>query len=177
MLEKFSYDQSRGPRKGDVVSYFHLNCKDWMRVQIISMQKPSSVHCDYYNVRFLDLDREDDGIYLEPGSYWTFGSPVPLDQLPQGEFDTERLKRIPLLKRIALLPWLFLLVTSHWFLPQTNQRHNLSSMILYRVSVLSGNPLTLRQLILPVLLFQTGCTLFLLSLVVLLTYTSLTGKF
>ena len=62
MLEKFSYNQSQRPRKGDVVSYFDLNCEDWMRVLIISMQKPSSVYPDYYNIRFLDLDRDDDSI-------------------------------------------------------------------------------------------------------------------
>ena len=28
------------------------------------------------------MDREDDGVYLEPGSYWTFGLPTPVDQLP-----------------------------------------------------------------------------------------------
>ena len=51
---------------------------------VISTQKPTSVHCDYYNIQFLDLDHDDDGVFLEPGSYWTFGIPTPIDQLPQG---------------------------------------------------------------------------------------------
>ena len=85
MLENFSYDQSRRPRKGDIISYFDLDCEDWMKVQIISTQKPSSVHRDYYNIKFIEIVRDDDGVYLEPGSYWTFGSPTPLNQLPQHE--------------------------------------------------------------------------------------------
>ena len=56
-----------------------------MKVQIISTQKPSSVHCDYYNIKFIEVVRDDDGVYLEPGSYWTFGSPTPLNQLPTHE--------------------------------------------------------------------------------------------
>ena len=53
-----------------------------MKVQIIYTQKPTSVHLDYYNIKFIEIDRDDDGVYLEPGSYWTFGSPTPVDQLP-----------------------------------------------------------------------------------------------
>ena len=47
------------------------------------MQKLTSVHKDYFNIRFLDIDREDDGVYLYPGSYWTFSLPVLWDQDPE----------------------------------------------------------------------------------------------
>ena len=56
-----------------------------MKVQIISTQKPTSAHRDYYNIKFIEISRDDDGVYLEPGSYWTFGSPTPLNQLPPHE--------------------------------------------------------------------------------------------
>ena len=65
-----------------MVSYFDIDAEDWMRVQIIGTQKPSSVHKHYFNVKFLDVLCEDDGVYLHPGSYWTFGLPAPKDQDP-----------------------------------------------------------------------------------------------
>ena len=66
-----------------------------MRVQIISTQKLSSFHRDYFNTRFLDKDRDDEGVYLEPGSYWTFGSPVPVDQLPHDDEPNPEENRFP----------------------------------------------------------------------------------
>ena len=41
----------------------------------------------YYNIKFINVEREDDGVNLEPGSYWTFGDPTPSDQLSQDESD------------------------------------------------------------------------------------------
>ena len=80
MLEGYWYDQSQRPKKGDVVSYFDTDFNDWMQVMVIGTQKPSSVHKDYFNIKFLDIDRDDDGVFLYPGSYWTFGLPVDKDQ-------------------------------------------------------------------------------------------------
>ena len=77
--DRFTFDQSCRPKKGDVISFFNLNFKDWTRIQIIGTQKPTSIHKDYFNIKFLDFDREDDGVYLYPGSYWTFGLPVLRD--------------------------------------------------------------------------------------------------
>ena len=82
-LERFFFDQSRRPKKGDIISYFDSVIEDWIRIQIIGTQKPTSVHKDYFNIKFLDLDREDEGLYLYPGSYWTFGQPILRDQNPE----------------------------------------------------------------------------------------------
>ena len=78
-LERFVFDQSRRPKKGDIISYFDPDFKDWIRIQIIGTQKPNSFHKDYFNIKFLDIDREDDGVYLLQGSYWNFGLPVLKD--------------------------------------------------------------------------------------------------
>ena len=55
------------------MSYYDIDFEDCMRVKIISSYKQTSKHRDYFNIRFVDIDREDDGIFLYPGSYWTFG--------------------------------------------------------------------------------------------------------
>ena len=54
-----------------------------MRIQVISTQKPTYVYRDYFNIRFLDIERKNDGVYLHPGSYWTFRLPVSRNQLPE----------------------------------------------------------------------------------------------
>ena len=109
-----------------------------MRVMIISTRKPSSVHRDYYNIRFLDLDCDDDGIYLKPGSYWTFGTPTPVDQLPQGDEEPN-----PEEKHSAVLAppsqnFLQLLRLAEW-------RHSQIFMILCQVLLQLGNSLVLRS--------------------------------
>ena len=76
VLERYTVDQSRRPKKNDIISYFDTQMGEWVRVRIIGSQKPTSVHRDYFNIRFLDLDREDEGIYLYIGSCWTIGEPV-----------------------------------------------------------------------------------------------------
>ena len=76
VLERYVVDQSRRPKKNDVISYFDTQMQEWVRVKIIGSQKPTSVHKDYFNIRFIDLDRDDEGIYLYTGSCWTIGEPV-----------------------------------------------------------------------------------------------------
>ena len=49
-----------------MVSYYDVDFEDRIKVRIIGKQKPSSVHKDYLNITFLDLDREDDRIFQYP---------------------------------------------------------------------------------------------------------------
>ena len=46
-------------------------------------QQKAHSNKDYFNIKFLDIDREDEGEYLYPGSYWTFGHPVLRNQDPE----------------------------------------------------------------------------------------------
>ena len=71
-LENFTYDQHLQPRKGDIIHYFDLDIQDWTRVRVI----PRSNYHYYYNIRFLDYDRPDDGIYFRPGDVWSHSQPV-----------------------------------------------------------------------------------------------------
>ena len=78
-LENFTYNQNRQPRKDDIIHYYDLDIMDWTRVRIISR----SNFRYYYNIRFIDYDRPDDGIYFRPGEVWSHDQPVPHHQEPQ----------------------------------------------------------------------------------------------
>ena len=85
-VNRFHINQSHRPRKGDLVSYFDSEYKEWITVRIIGTNKKTSKHCNYFNIEFVDLDRENDGIYLCEGDSWTFGRPVIKDPT-QNKFD------------------------------------------------------------------------------------------
>ena len=78
-VNRFYINQSRRPRRGDLVSYFDSEYEDWITVRIIGTNKKTSKHRNYFNIEFLDLDCENDGIYLCEGDSWTFGRPVIKD--------------------------------------------------------------------------------------------------
>ena len=63
-LHQFTYDQEPQPKKKDVIYYFDLE-NDFMRAKIIS----KSNFRYYFNIRFVDLDRPDAGIYLKSGEF------------------------------------------------------------------------------------------------------------
>ena len=48
-----------------------MDVKDFIRVRVIS----KSNFRDYYNIRFLDLDREDCGIYFRKNDFWSLSPP------------------------------------------------------------------------------------------------------
>ena len=46
-MERFLFDQSTRPKRGDFVSFFHGDFEDCMRVGVIGTQKPSLIHCQH----------------------------------------------------------------------------------------------------------------------------------
>ena len=89
-LELYQYNQERPPKKGDIIHYYDADYSNWMRVRIISK---SNYH-HYFNIRFLDINREDVGIYFKPGESWSHSHPQllpPAEQAPDSpdlsEFD------------------------------------------------------------------------------------------
>ena len=72
-LHNFIYDQHRPPKKKDILYYFDIDNNDWSRVQIIS--KSNFRH--YFNFKYLDEDRPNNGIYFKPGDFWSHSRPVP----------------------------------------------------------------------------------------------------
>ena len=79
-IASFECDQSRRPRRGDVVSYYDDVYDDWLVVKVLGGCKALSKNNQYFNIRYLDIDREDDGLYLLEGEAWTFGRPVLKNQ-------------------------------------------------------------------------------------------------
>ena len=71
-LQQFIYNQNRQPRKKDVVYYYDLEERDFVKVRILS----KSNYRYYYNIRFLELERPDGGIYFQPGDFWSHSVPV-----------------------------------------------------------------------------------------------------
>ena len=59
-LQQFIYDQHRQPRKKDIVYNYDMDEEDFAKVKILSR----SNYRYYYNIRFLELERPDTGIYL-----------------------------------------------------------------------------------------------------------------
>ena len=74
------YDQTRPIKKGDTVYYYDTRYQRWLKVKIIS--KPTirgrEENRHYYNIRYLDTDRADDGLYLKPDKFWSFQLPQPI---------------------------------------------------------------------------------------------------
>ena len=75
-LLQFIYDQNSQPKKKDVIYYFDLKENDFVKVKIIS----KSNYRYYYNIRFMDLDRPDAGIYFRPQDFWSHSLPVRRSQ-------------------------------------------------------------------------------------------------
>lgn len=75
-LENFTIIRIANPRKGDIIYYFYLSIMDWTRVRIIS----KSNYRYYYNIRFINYERPDAGIYLRPGEVWSHDQPIPYYQ-------------------------------------------------------------------------------------------------
>ena len=67
---ELEYNQNRLPKKGDTVTYWDSNFKNWLHVNIISKSKSTSKYASYCNICYLDLDRDDNGIYYLPGQCW-----------------------------------------------------------------------------------------------------------
>ena len=44
ILEKYVFDQSHRPKRGELVSYLDVDFEDWLRVKIISSYKQTSKH-------------------------------------------------------------------------------------------------------------------------------------
>ena len=59
-LHQFTYNQSTQPRKKDMVFYYDLEERDFVKVRILS----KSNYRYYYNIQFLELKRPDAGIYF-----------------------------------------------------------------------------------------------------------------
>ena len=85
-LRTFTYVQHSQPKRNDIIYYYDSNVEDFVKVRIIS----KSNYRYYYNVRFLELDRPDGGVCLEPNGYWSHTLPVPanvegIDQVQEDE--------------------------------------------------------------------------------------------
>ena len=72
-LKSFSYDQTSQPKKKDIIYYYDLDEETFVKVKIIS--KSNFRH--YYNIRFLETERPDAGIYLNRNDFWSHSLPVP----------------------------------------------------------------------------------------------------
>ena len=57
----------------DIIYYYNTNEEAFVKVKIIS----KSNYRYYYNIRFLELNRPDGGVCLEPNGYWSCTLPVP----------------------------------------------------------------------------------------------------
>ena len=75
-LRGFHYRQGRQPRKGDSLYYYDSEYNDFLRVSVFSR----SNYRYYYNVRYLDIERPDGGVYLRPGEFWSYDYPLPVHQ-------------------------------------------------------------------------------------------------
>ena len=76
-LQNYTYDQSRLVKKNDVIFYYDMESRDFVRVQVIS----KSNYRNYFNIKFLDIDRPDCGIYFRKNDFWSFSQPVMIQQL------------------------------------------------------------------------------------------------
>ena len=64
-------NQSRQPKKGDLITYFSHDFDVWLHFKIISKVKARSKYAGYYNICYLDIDREDNGIYFNMDPFWS----------------------------------------------------------------------------------------------------------
>ena len=64
-------DQNRKPKKNDIIFYLDIESNTWVRVLLF--QKSRFKY--YWNIRYMDSDREDAGMYLIPGQQWSFTLP------------------------------------------------------------------------------------------------------
>ena len=64
-------NRSRQPKKGDLITYFSHDFDVWLHFKIISKAKARSKYTGYYNICYLDIDREDNGIYFNMDPFWS----------------------------------------------------------------------------------------------------------
>ena len=72
-LRTFNYVQHSQPKRNDIIYYYDTNEGAFVKVRIIS----KSNYRFYYNIRYLEIDRPDGGVCLEPNGFWSRTLPVP----------------------------------------------------------------------------------------------------
>lgn len=90
-LQAFIYDQSRQPKKKDIVFFYDLNERDFVRVRVLS----KSNYRYYYNIQYLDVEKPDTGIWFRPNDFWSHILPTRREAvqehhdggLPEAEVD------------------------------------------------------------------------------------------
>ena len=66
-----SLDQNRNPKKNDIIFYLDTESNTWLRVLLFQKSR----YKYYWNIRYIDSDREDAGLYLISGQQWSFTLP------------------------------------------------------------------------------------------------------
>ena len=66
-LRTFSYIQGQQPKKNDILYYYDTNEGDFLKVKILSR----SNYRYYYNIKYLEVNRPNGGVKLEPNGFWS----------------------------------------------------------------------------------------------------------
>ena len=71
-LRTFNYIQGQQPKKNDIIYYYDTNEGDFIKVKILSR----SNYRYYYNIKYLEINRPNGGVKLEPNGFWSRALPV-----------------------------------------------------------------------------------------------------
>ena len=71
-LRTFNYIQGQQPKKNDILYYYDTNEGDFIKVKILSR----SNYRYYYNIKYLEINRPNGGVKLEPNGFWSRALPV-----------------------------------------------------------------------------------------------------
>ena len=71
-LRTFNYIQGQQPKKNDILYYYDTDEGDFMKVKILSR----SNYRYYYNIMYLEINRPNGGVKLEPNGFWSRALPV-----------------------------------------------------------------------------------------------------
>ena len=93
-LRTLNYVQHSQPKRNDIIYYYDTEEGAFVKVRIIS----KSNYRFYYNIQYLEVDRPNGGVCLEPNGFWSRTLPVPINN------DQEHVKEVVQVQEDEVLP-------------------------------------------------------------------------